>query len=185
MAPRALAPPVDYTDPDAPRSYHRPKGRPRWADDPEKVNAVLQDFEDNGVDPKERARERAHVAAHKEQARRDRAAKARAARERSTAHTAALAEDKRRGAAAAKAAADAAEAASVRGRAKRVGQVADTVGSVTGGGGLRIDDASGFVLGLLAWSWVILPMLNNGPSGVRDMLRAKFVNKDQNGNPLP
>lgn len=157
------------------------RGAPAWADDPAAVNAELAEMDQRDAHTAHTKRETAHVQAHKEQARRNRSAKAKATREKSSAHTAALAENSSRD----KAAADAAAARTFGGRAKRAGQVADTVGSVSSGGGLRIDDASGFVLGLLAWSWLILPMLNGGPSAVRDILRAKFVNKDSNGDPLP
>lgn len=46
-------------------------------------------------------------------------------------------------------------------------------------------DASGFVLGLLAWSWVGLPFIKNGPTGVKNVLRAKFLNKGPKGEDLP
>ena len=46
------------------------------------------------------------------------------------------------------------------------------------------NDASGFVLGALAWILVI-QYLNGGVPGVKNWLRAKFLNKDAKGNPLP
>lgn len=115
-------------------------------------------------------REKAHVAAHRENIRRNRSAQSRA--------------DRSAAAAANKAQADA-DAASIGGRAKTLGGQANTIGSVTSGGGLRIDDASGFVLALLAWSWVVLPFLDGGATGVRNMLRAKFFNKGPDGKYLP
>lgn len=126
-------------------------------------------------------RQSAHVAAHKENIRRNRSAKAAAGRAAAKATRDA---DAASAEAARKAAADA-EAASVGGRAKAFQSKASTVGQVTSGGGLEIDDASGFVLGLLAWSWIVLPFLNGGASGVRDMLRAKFFNKAPDGTYLP
>lgn len=49
---------------------------------------------------------------------------------------------------------------------------------------LTVGDASGFVLGVLAWV-LVLQYLRDGPKGVRDWLRAKFLNKDPQGRPLP
>lgn len=46
-------------------------------------------------------------------------------------------------------------------------------------------DASGFVLSLLLWSWVGLPFVLHGATGVKDVLRAKFLNKGPSGNELP
>lgn len=46
-------------------------------------------------------------------------------------------------------------------------------------------DASGFILALLFWSWVALPVLRGGPAEVKDVLRAKFFNKKPDGSWLP
>jgi hypothetical protein len=43
----------------------------------------------------------------------------------------------------------------------------------------------GFVLGLLVWGWVVLPLIEGGPTRVKDILRAKFVNKGPDGQWLP
>lgn len=48
------------------------------------------------------------------------------------------------------------------------------------GGGLAGNVAGG-VLGLFFWSWVMLPLIQHGPTGVKDMLRAKFFNKGPDG----
>lgn len=45
--------------------------------------------------------------------------------------------------------------------------------------------AAGLILGLLVWGWVIMPLISNGPTGVKDMLRAKFFNKGPKGDWLP
>lgn len=86
------------------------------------------------------------------------------------------------------------EARSPRGRARRAANIkAPTLGKV---GRRAADaaavkparlrtDASGFVLALLFWSWVALPVLQGGPAAVKDTLRAKFFNKDANGEWLP
>jgi hypothetical protein len=45
-----------------------------------------------------------------------------------------------------------------------------------------LDEGAGFVLGLLVWGWVVLPFLKHGPKGVKDVLRAKFLNKAPDGS---
>jgi hypothetical protein len=52
------------------------------------------------------------------------------------------------------------------------------------GGGVAGNLAGG-VLGLFFWSWIMLPLLKDGPTGVRNTLRAKFFNKDPSGKFLP
>jgi len=37
------------------------------------------------------------------------------------------------------------------------------------------DDGAGFILALLLWGWVALPLLSGGPAAVKAMLLAKFV----------
>ena len=39
------------------------------------------------------------------------------------------------------------------------------------------DDGAGFILALLLWGWVALPLLSGGPAAVKAMLLAKFLNK--------
>jgi hypothetical protein len=56
------------------------------------------------------------------------------------------------------------------------GGLAAAVLAPPGGG-----DAAGFLLGLIVWGWVVLPFLRSGTTGVRDMWRAKFLNKDASG----
>jgi hypothetical protein len=48
--------------------------------------------------------------------------------------------------------------------------------------GSMVDSGAGFVLGLLLWTWVGLPFLQAGPVGVKNMLRAKFLNKAPDGS---
>ena len=51
------------------------------------------------------------------------------------------------------------------------------------GGGAQA--GAGFILGLFVWGWVIMPLINGGPTKVRDTLRAKFLNKAPDGSWLP
>lgn len=48
-----------------------------------------------------------------------------------------------------------------------------------------VSTGAGFLLGLLFWSWIGLPMLKGGPTEVRKVLAAKFVNKTPDGKWLP
>jgi hypothetical protein len=48
--------------------------------------------------------------------------------------------------------------------------------------GRVVDNGAGFLLGLLVWGWVIMPLIHGGPKGVRDMIRAKFLNKGPDGS---
>jgi len=47
------------------------------------------------------------------------------------------------------------------------------------------NSGAGFVLGLLVWGWVFMPLIHGGPTGVRNTLRAKFFNKAPDGSWLP
>jgi len=47
------------------------------------------------------------------------------------------------------------------------------------------DNGAGFIMGIILWSWVLLPFLQGGAQQVKDTLRAKFLNKDPNGGWLP
>jgi len=63
-------------------------------------------------------------------------------------------------------------------------------GSATGPGwrptlGDGAQSAAGFLLGLFVWGWLIMPLINGGPTRVRDTLRAKFLNKGPDGSWLP
>lgn len=53
------------------------------------------------------------------------------------------------------------------------------------GVGAAANGAAGFALALLFWGWVALPMIRGGPTEVRNVLRAKFINKGPDGRPLP
>jgi len=41
------------------------------------------------------------------------------------------------------------------------------------------------VLAVFVWAWVGLPLLQGGPKQVRNVLRAKFLNKGPDGGWLP
>lgn len=149
------------------------RGAPKWADDPDEINAELAAMDQRDAERRERSRAIAHTRAHQENIRRDRVAKRRATTENARRE---------------KAAADAAAArrpAAVLGRtSKRAGAFSSAIPRGTGGG-LTVTDASGFVLALLGWSWVALPLLTGGPAAMRNVWRAKFFNKDSKGNPIP
>jgi hypothetical protein len=63
------------------------------------------------------------------------------------------------------------------------GPTAPTVVNVSTGG--AVSSGAGFVLALLFWTWVGVPLIQRGPNGVRDQLRAKFLNKAPDGSWLP
>lgn len=44
---------------------------------------------------------------------------------------------------------------------------------------------AGWLLGLLLWAWVGLPFIKGGPTGVKNVWRAKFFNKAPDGSELP
>lgn len=46
-------------------------------------------------------------------------------------------------------------------------------------------DGAGWVLGLLAWGWLVLPFLQGGPGRVKAVLAAKFLNRAADGSELP
>jgi len=46
-------------------------------------------------------------------------------------------------------------------------------------------EGAGWVLGLLLWAWVALPFLKGGPTQVKNVWRAKFLNQAPDGSPLP
>lgn len=50
--------------------------------------------------------------------------------------------------------------------------------------GRRGGDAAGLILSGLLWVWVVNPYLHGGPSQVRAVLRAKFLNQGPDGAPL-
>lgn len=54
-------------------------------------------------------------------------------------------------------------------------------------GGVRaaVDSGAGFLLALVFWGWIALPLLKDGPTGVRNTIRAKFFNKAPDGTWLP
>jgi hypothetical protein len=47
-----------------------------------------------------------------------------------------------------------------------------------------VEDGAGFLLGVFVWV-LTLAYLRGGPAGVRDWLRAKFLNKGPGGQALP
>jgi hypothetical protein len=51
------------------------------------------------------------------------------------------------------------------------------------GGGLA-GNVAGAVLGLFFWGWIMLPLLKDGPAGIKNTLRAKFFNKGPDGKYL-
>lgn len=60
---------------------------------------------------------------------------------------------------------------------------------VSAGYGLTVGDASGFMLGFLLWGWVVLPWVTanegvSGPDAVRNVWRAKWLNKSPSGDRL-
>lgn len=164
------------------------RGAPAWADDPDEVASELAAMDQRDAHRSATKKDRAHVQAHQEQARRNRTAKTTAARQGAAASRSASA-------AAAKAARDDAAAAQARsfgGRAKRTSSIAGGVRSVLPSGGGGVSDASGFVLALVGWCWIVLPFIVTPPgasapggiTGVRDVWRAKFFNKGPNGEDL-
>ena len=46
-------------------------------------------------------------------------------------------------------------------------------------------DAAGIIVLTLAWIWVVLPAIDGGPSRVKQVLLAKFLNKGPDGKELP
>jgi hypothetical protein len=69
-------------------------------------------------------------------------------------------------------------AAAARNRRPRPSPVQSRAATVANGG-------AGFILGLLVWGWVIMPLIHGGPTGVRNTLKAKFFNKRPDGSWLP
>lgn len=66
---------------------------------------------------------------------------------------------------------------------RRLAAAAGRLGNRPSGG--ASSDVAGFFLAALFWGWIALPFLRSGPTGVRDMLRAKFLNKGPGGEALP
>jgi len=54
-----------------------------------------------------------------------------------------------------------------------------------GSAAASVDNAAGFLLALLFWSWIALPFLKGGAGEVKKVLRAKFLNKAPDGSWLP
>lgn len=48
-----------------------------------------------------------------------------------------------------------------------------------------VQSGAGWVLGLLLWGWIGLPLIQGGPARVGKVLRAKFTNKAPGGAELP
>ena len=51
----------------------------------------------------------------------------------------------------------------------------------SGGGG----SAGPFVLGVIAYAWVVLPLIQGGPTRMKAVWRAKFLNRGPKGEVLP
>lgn len=51
--------------------------------------------------------------------------------------------------------------------------------------GSTADQGAGLILGMLLWAWVGLPFLKGGPKQVKDVLRAKWLNRAPDGSDLP
>jgi hypothetical protein len=47
--------------------------------------------------------------------------------------------------------------------------------------GSAVESGAGFVLGLIAWGWVVMPLLTGGVGGMKKVLMAKFFNKAPDG----
>jgi hypothetical protein len=47
------------------------------------------------------------------------------------------------------------------------------------------ESVAGVILAAIFWTWVAMPFLNGGVAGVRNTLRAKFLNKAPDGTFLP
>lgn len=47
------------------------------------------------------------------------------------------------------------------------------------------DDVASVILGLLLWGWVVRPYLAGGTEGIKNLLRAKFLNQAKDGSQLP
>lgn len=48
-----------------------------------------------------------------------------------------------------------------------------------------VPEAAAMLLGLLAWMWVGLPLLQGGPKRAAAVLKAKLLNRAHDGSPLP
>lgn len=48
----------------------------------------------------------------------------------------------------------------------------------------RSGDLSGALFAVIAWSWIVLPLVQGGPGRVRDVWRAKWLNKGPDGKRL-
>lgn len=69
--------------------------------------------------------------------------------------------------------------------ARRSGRWRNAIRSRTAGAAPVVHESAGFLLALLFWGWVALPFLQGGPAAVKDVIRAKFVNKGPDGSWLP
>lgn len=50
--------------------------------------------------------------------------------------------------------------------------------------GTAVHETAGFIVGVVVWCWVVLPFLSGGPTAVKNVLRAKFVNEGPDGKQL-
>jgi len=58
-------------------------------------------------------------------------------------------------------------------------------GTGWGSAAAATDTAAGLILGVWLWLWVGLPLVQGGPTAVRNVWRAKLFNKDKDGKWLP
>lgn len=70
---------------------------------------------------------------------------------------------------------------------KRLKEAAQDVRAAGGRAAQRIgaSDGAGVLLALVVWCWVAIPFLKGGPTQVKDVLRAKFLNRGPKGEELP
>lgn len=151
----------------------RSPSRPAWTDDIGKVNQAQDEAAFQEAHRAETKKKAAHIGAHKENIRRNRAAATKKTRQ-----------DAQAAAAAQKQAEADAAARSVGGRAASVQRTTGAISSALPSSAPDISDASGLVLALFGWCWIALPMIQGGPSAVRDVWRAKFFNKGPGGTVL-
>lgn len=48
-----------------------------------------------------------------------------------------------------------------------------------------VSTGAGWLLGLVLYGWVALPFFKGGPTGVKNLWRAKFLNQAADGSELP
>jgi hypothetical protein len=61
----------------------------------------------------------------------------------------------------------------------------DEPAAAPGAGRQAVSSGAGWLLGLLAWAWIGLPFVKGGPTAVKNVWKAKFLNKAADGSELP